>query len=1274
MGPQVHAFMRDVGRKRAGFSRGPGRGRYHERGGPRGVAAREFAGNQRFEVLTRLGRGGMGTVYQVIDHARQSRLALKSVGRVTGDALLRFKREFRALQEINHPNIIELGELLEQNGEWFFTMELIAGTELLAYVRPDAEPERRTDVPPEQPAPKVGSRLVDHPVALANVGFDEARLRRTLGQLAEGLHVLHLRGHVHRDIKPSNVLVTHEGRAVIIDFGLVGGPSASLSTEGHVMGTVAYMAPEQAAGQPAEPASDWYAFGALLYESLTGRLPVEGNGLALLMRKQTAVPVRPRELVPGLPEDLEALCMDLLHVDPVQRPRGRAILERLHVDASRVQRVSTTISIAERPDEFVGRREELAFLDSELTRVLAGEQRIVTLLGESGLGKTALLRRFVQQVEAQHAQALVLEGRCYEQETVPYKALDAVMDQLSRWLKRQPEQRSAELLPDDVAQLEHTFPVLSRVPAIARRRRARVDVKDPQQRRFLVMRILRALFDSLARHMPLVVVIDDFQWSDQDSLRMLAHLTGPPSPAPLLLVFASRLDEEPLTPSEGSCLKLGPLTGEESLELALRMTHHYGQPNAQQAEMVARQAEGSPFLIEALLHQIGAAAQAAPQHLDDVIACSVQALDEPARKLVEVVCLAGFPITQQVAAEASGLEPSDLIVRLRALRLSRMVRTSGPLNTDVVEPYHNRIREAVVRSLGAAQRQPIHDALARALEAHHGEPQRIAYHLRSGGEPMRATGYLITAAERALAALAFDRAAAFYAEAQGLEQLPAPERRTLSIARGKALASAGRGRAAAAAFAEAMPGSAAAELLDLKRRVAEQLLNAGYYQEGMAACNAFIEGLGIRVPKGPGRVFVQLLLTNLWLALRGLRSRIREPDQIPAQDVSRIDAYWAMAKGLASYDPIRAQLFHSRGLLTALGAGEPYRLSRAVALSALTSILMSPAGRSRADARLSIARRLADGVSHPHAAAFIGLIQGMMEYIGHCRWRRGVERLAPALQVLRDNCEGVAWDVEWGEAARRLCLYWVGDWKQLVAVAPDACKEAEARGDRHGLVFTRAEWMSFAAALSGDSAGAHREIDDALDPSDPDIAPVERVINTVAHWRVDLCEGAAKQGLARLANYRPGLGERLTLRSTLMRTLYESMVVNVLLAAAAAEKGRPMQRLYARAQSSALRLVRRGIECTVPLSALGLAAVRAARGDDDGALRLLGDAEAAFETEGMKAHGAVARVRRGQLMGGETGRGLVASGESFLRHQGVRDIGGALRILGAGFPADRQGM
>jgi serine/threonine protein kinase len=195
-----------------------------------------FRGTRRFEPIALLGEGAVGEVYAAHDRDRGTRVAVKRLRRLGPDDVQRFKHEFRSLADLHHPNLVSLGELFLEDGEWFFTMELIEGVSFLDWVRP-------------------AGRL------------DEARLRAALGQLAAGLSALHAAGKVHRDVKPSNVLVNAEGRVVLLDLGLVADVRSSGSS---FVGTPHYRAPEQAARQPAGRAADWYAVGVMLYEALTG--------------------------------------------------------------------------------------------------------------------------------------------------------------------------------------------------------------------------------------------------------------------------------------------------------------------------------------------------------------------------------------------------------------------------------------------------------------------------------------------------------------------------------------------------------------------------------------------------------------------------------------------------------------------------------------------------------------------------------------------------------------------------------------------------------------------------------------------------------------------------------------------------------------------------------------------------------------------------------------------------------------------------------------------
>ncbi len=339
-------------------------------------------------LLRPLGAGGMGVVYEALDEERDARVALKILPRTDGKTLYLFKREFRALADLFHPNLVTLYEFGCESGHWFFTMERLDGVDFLAYVRPrlpeageestvadgtistvrddpsaPARDPEQTDpigppanaaepLPSTRQAPRDESDKAERDRAAAERRaprvLDVDRLRTAIRQLAEGVEALHAAGKLHRDLKPSNVMVTRDGRVVLLDFGLIAELAApafvdapdsgadetpshygSESSAGEVAGTLSYMAPEQALGEPLTEAADWYSVGVMLYESLAGRRPFVGSSLRQIRRKLASDPTPPRQHDPTAPADLESLCLDLLRRHAEERPTGPEVLRRL---------------------------------------------------------------------------------------------------------------------------------------------------------------------------------------------------------------------------------------------------------------------------------------------------------------------------------------------------------------------------------------------------------------------------------------------------------------------------------------------------------------------------------------------------------------------------------------------------------------------------------------------------------------------------------------------------------------------------------------------------------------------------------------------------------------------------------------------------------------------------------------------------------------------------------------------------------------------------------
>jgi tRNA A-37 threonylcarbamoyl transferase component Bud32 len=488
------------------------------------MGVRREGEHDRFEMRGELGIGASGSVYRVFDRQRGREIALKTLRRIHGADLYRFKREFRSLVDIAHPNLATLYELFAVGEEWMYTMELVDGVSFDRWVR---------DEPVRAAIEDVSDATVQIPRTTGESGaLDEVRLRGALRQLADGVYALHAAGKVHRDLKPSNVLVDKQsGRVVILDFGLVVERDVVDRThESGSVGTVAYMSPEQSADLPVGPPTDWYAIGVMLYEALTGRRPIRGAAHDVIARKRTEDPPRPSELVAGTPADLDELCMRLLCRDPEARPDGAAVLAALGAEPS-----SATHHILEAAVRPPAPADPAAMAWVREAYAASRDQIVVAMIhGPHGSGKTRVMEAFVDELR-DDADALVIGGTDNSRVQTMLPGLDQALDKLSAYVMTlsRPE---IEALMNDAAPLARMFPALRRIPVLQLPTLPSSKPPSPEDIIHHGLGALRRVFRRIGERRRLVLAVDESRgWDDREARLMTAHFQGPDMPR--MLVF-----------------------------------------------------------------------------------------------------------------------------------------------------------------------------------------------------------------------------------------------------------------------------------------------------------------------------------------------------------------------------------------------------------------------------------------------------------------------------------------------------------------------------------------------------------------------------------------------------------------------------------------------------------------------------------------------------------------------------------------------------------------
>lgn len=692
-----------------------------------------------FEIVERIGRGGMGIVYKAREVSLSRFVALKLLRddhASAPDRLARFLREARTASALNHPGICTVHALSEHEGRPFIVMELIDGLTLRALIA-------------HRPKPDEVSRLIS--------------------QAAVALAAAHAAGVVHRDIKPENIMVRLDGQVKVVDFGLarllpttmidgIHARTASSTEPGTTAGTLTYMSPEQTRSEPVGSASDVFSLGIVAYELITGRHPfATGSALATFSSIASQTPVAPRRFLPDLSPQLNALLLQMLEKDPRLRPSAAEIA----ADLGRETRIE--ISQVERKDfdvpskTTVGRDVERDALREAFQAADQGKGLLVCVSGEPGIGKTTLVEDWLQEFNDSPRVVGIGRGHCSERLAGTGSYLP-VLEALEGLLRGQAGSLVAgmmrELAPAWYSQVT-TAPADSPDDQLASR--SQIATQERMKREFL------AFVTQIGRRAPLILFFDDLHWADASTVDLLAWLGRRFGGLRLLIVTTYRPAEmrsgkNPFIPVQlaleqhGVCreVPLAFLTeGDVESYLLLNFQTHQFPPDF--ANRLHAQTEGNPLFLTELMHHLrdrGVVAvqdgcwkltQTIPDFQKDLpisvrslIRSQIDQLEPADRRLISIGSVQGYEFDAVVVAGVFGQTAADVEERLEHLdrvhglvRLVREVELPDGTLTLRYRFVHVLYQNSLYASVPPSRRAEWSAAVAHALLAHHGNQNAV---------------------------------------------------------------------------------------------------------------------------------------------------------------------------------------------------------------------------------------------------------------------------------------------------------------------------------------------------------------------------------------------------------------------------------------------------------------------------------------------------------------------------------------------------------------------
>lgn len=976
---------------------------------PAGARVRYDAGpmrSSRYQRRRQLHRGA-SHVFHAWDTQLGREIALKTSASADPGPRGRLKREYAVLAEVRHPNIVEAFELHDEPDSAYFTMEYVRGEPVDLALARDRRP---------------------------------ARVAHLFAQLAGALATLHSRNMIYRALKPSHVMVDDAGRVVLLDFRYAAARDERLSATdpGWPSETRHYVAPEALEGAAViDQSSDWYMFGAMLYEALTGRPPFSAAAPDLVDIKRRSAYDRD----PTLPADLTRL-IDALLGPPAARPDHDAILDVLHAHTDQVPPFHRTAP------SLVGRDAELRRLHDAYAHAEA--DTVLTLVhGESGIGKTALLEHFLASLPRRAR--WIIRARCHPSRHVNLHALDGIVEEIAQILRNTP--RPQEMVPEEpVPELLRVFPALRQAPVFEAWPRAEHDPVDATLRRRAVA-CLREILGRMARVRPFVIWIDDVQWAGPDSAALLAELLhGQPLACLLILSFrgddrgpgglVQQLERDREIRARRVELRVGPLEHEACTRLVSSLLPAAGRDPAV-LEQTLHEASGIPFLLIELCH-VRAQGVESPSTAD-VVQWSLRHELPISVDLLKLLAVAGRPLKVGLARKILGARRIDEAAADLA-RGSHLLRPAASGHeAGTIEIYHDRIRQAILTRLAPHELQALHLQLAEAMKSEDSDDSyHILNHLRAAGQHARAAPYALLAAQKARDELAFERAAELFAAAIELGCEP---KHDLHARRGESLADAGRGRDAGKAFLAAIaaaPGNP--EVQRLRLRAAEEFLHSGAIEEGMKVLREALAHIGVQLPSSPISAMVDSLRYRVMVLAAGPRYRLTD-DPEPPEIAARLDALWAASTSLSMVHHSVSDAVGVRHLVEALQSGHRSRVIRALGFEAAWEAAIGGRRlRARSIQMAGDALDLARAGDSEYDRGWANLSAGAAAWF-RAEWRAAERHCRDARQHFRALRTRTRWESSCAGIYLHTALAHLGRLQALRSELTGAAVEALDRGD-----------------------------------------------------------------------------------------------------------------------------------------------------------------------------------------------------------------------------------